>query len=415
MTGRTARSREGLSLTQARGVTLAAQGFLDRPPSSTPTARHRRRVLERVGLIQIDSVNVLARAHYLPMFSRLGPYDVSLLDRAAYRDPRELFEYWGHEASLIPVALQPALRWRMRDAGLTAWAGIRTMAHDHPDLVRAVVDVVRAEGPKSAREIEHAHHGHRQRERSGWWDWSHVKRAVEFAFWSGQVTTAYRRGFERVYDLPERVLPAAVLNAPDLSDSHAHQVLVERAARSLGVGTAIDLRDYFRMSATETEAAIDTLVDDGVLLPVAVEGWGAAAYLHRDARVPRAASVQVSALVSPFDPVVWNRKRTERLFGMTYRIEIYVPEAQRVHGYYVLPFLLGDTLVARVDLKADRTKSVLRVKAAHTEPEAPGDTAVELASQLKAMGCWLGLDDIVVESRGSGAGPLRQALVAAGR
>jgi uncharacterized protein YcaQ len=411
VTASTARLSEVLSLPQARGAALLAQGFLDPAPRGRPDARHRRRVLDRIGLIQMDSVNVLARAHYLPMFSRLGPYDPDLLDRAAYRAPRELFEYWGHEASLLPVGLHPALRWRMNRAHEQAWGGVRAIAQEQPDLVRAVRALVEERGPISAGDIEHAHHGERRSSKGAWWDWSHVKRAVEFLFWSGEVTTATRRGFERLYDLPERVLPAEILRAPDLPEAQAHRVLIERAAQSMAVAQAQDLRDYFRLSAQDARPAIASLVEDGVLLPVAVQGWRGPAYLHRDARIParrRAAGSQ--ALASPFDPLVWNRARTQRLFGMEYRIEIYVPQAERVHGYYVLPFLLGDTLVARVDLKADRAAGVLRVQATHVEPEASPRTPSALADELRSMASWLGLSDVLVVRRGNGARALAAEL-----
>ncbi len=413
MTSSPARLPEVLSLPQARGAVLLAQGFLDPPPRGRPDARHRRRVLDRIALIQIDSVNVLTRAHYLPLFSRLGPYDLDLLDRAAYRAPRELFEYWGHEASLIPVKLHPALRWRMRRAHETAWGGMRAVAREQPELLRAILALIAERGPLSAGEIEQAHHGERRGSKGAWWAWSHVKRAVEFLFWSGEVTTARRRGFERLYDLPARVIPADVLRAPDVPEAQAHRVLIERAARSLAVAHAQDLRDYFRLSSDEARPAIADLVEEGVLVPVTVEGSKGTAYLHRDAQIPaphRMAGRQ--ALVAPFDPLVWHRPRTQRLFGMEYRIEIYVPQDKRVHGYYVLPFLLGDALVARVDLKADRAAGVLRVQATHVEPGAPEETPSALAHELTSMASWLGLTDVLVVRRGNGARALAAALTA---
>jgi uncharacterized protein YcaQ len=368
-------------------------------------------VLDRIALIQIDSVNVLTRAHYLPLFSRLGPYDPDLLDRAVYRAPRELFEYWGHEASLIPVDLHPALRWRMRQAHEQAWGGMRAVASEQPQLVKAVLALIAERGPLTAGEIELAHHGERRSSKGAWWDWSHVKRAVEFLFWSGEVTTARRRGFERMYDLPERVLPPEILRAPDLTDAEAHRVLIERSARSMAVATAQDLRDYFRLAADDARPAIASLVEDGVLVPTAVEGWKGLAYLHRDARIPaRRPSAGPQALLAPFDPLVWNRPRTQRLFGMEYRIEIYVPQDKRVHGYYVLPFLMGDALVARVDLKADRAAGVLRVQATHFEPDAGPGTASALADSLRSMSSWLGLPDVLVARRGNGARALADVL-----
>jgi len=397
---------ERVSAAQARRIALAALGFADPRPAGVPDRRALRRVIGRTGLFQIDSVNVLTRAHYLPLFSRLGPYPVDLLDRAAYRPPRELFEYWGHEASLLPVEVQPLLRWRMAEAADTAWGGMRRLASERPGFLADVLTEVRTRGPVSAGEVEKVHAPEREgRKRPGpWWDWSHVKRAMEFLFWAGEITTASRRGFERLYDLPERVLPATVLATPTPERATAQRQLVERAARSFGVATERDLRDYYRLSVADARTAVADLVEDGQLLPVTVEGWRQRAYLHPDVRWPR--SVRARALVAPFDPLVWERERTERLFGMRYRIEIYVPAPQRVHGYYVLPFLLGDRLVARVDLKSDRHAGVLRVQSAHAEPGAPSDTAAELVHELGVLARWLGLGGVVTAGRGDLALPL---------
>ncbi len=336
------RSSAEVSAAQARRIALAAQGFADPRPVGVPDRRALGRVLSRVGLFQIDSVNVLVRSHYLPLFSRLGGYPVSLLDRAAARSPRAVFEYWAHEASLIPVETQPLLRWRMARWQDEAWGGMRRIAEDKPDFVRWVFEEVRDRGPLGAGEIEHDV----PRPVGGWgWNWSEVKRALEWLFWSGQVTTSSRRGFERLYDLPERVLPAAVLAAPTPEVAEAHRRLVEIAARSMGVATEPELRDYFRLRPAESQSAVAALVEDGGLLPVSVEGWRHPAYLHPAARVPR--RIAARALLSPFDSLVWERSRTERLFGMRLRLEIYTPKPKRVHGYYVLPFLLGDRVVAR--------------------------------------------------------------------
>jgi uncharacterized protein len=388
---------ERLAIAQARRLALSAQGFTDPVPRGVPDRRALRRVVGRTGLFQIDSVNVLTRAHYLPMFSRVGPYPTELIDRAAYRAPRELFEYWGHEASLLPVDTYPLLRWRMDEAHTDAWGGMVRVAKEQPRLVADVLAEVQRSGPLSAGEIEEANGG-RTKRAGPWWDWSHVKRAIEYLFWAGEVATASRRGFERLYDVPERVLPAAVLAAPTPSRADAQRELLRRAARSLGVADNRDLRDYYRLSPADATAGIAALVESGDLVPVAVEGWRRQAYVSPGAKLPR--RLDAAALLSPFDPVVWERDRTERLFGFRYRIEIYTPVERRVHGYYVLPFLLGDRLVARVDLKADRATSRLLVQAAYAEPHAPGETPEELVGQLRRMASWLGLESVVTTGRG---------------
>jgi len=393
---------ERLSAAQARRIALAAQGFADPPPAGAPNGWAVRRLIDRVGLVQIDSVNVLQRAHYLPLFSRAGPYDTALLDRAAHYAPRRLFEYWGHEASLLPVTLQPALRWRMDRAAHEAWGGMRRIQRDRPELVARVLDEVRASGPVAASEVLE----HERPKRTGpWWDWSDVKRAFEWLFWSGQITSARRRGFERLYDLPERVLPAEVIAAPTPAVDDAQRELVRVAARSLGVASERDLRDYFRLDLADARARVAELEEAGELVPVEVEGWTAPAYLDPTARMPR--RVRACALIGPFDSLIWERSRVERLFGFRYRIEIYVPAPKRVHGYYVLPFLLGERLVARVDLKADRRAGALRVQGAHAEPDAPAESAEELRAGLESMAGWLGLERIDVVPRGDLAPALR--------
>jgi uncharacterized protein YcaQ len=283
-----------------------------------------------------------------------------------------------------------------------AWGGMRRVVQERPGLVARVLEDIRAMGPVAASEIADEE---RPKRTGPWWDWSEVKRAVEFLFWSGQVTAARRRGFERLYDVPERVLPRAVLEVPTPSVEDAQRELLRTSARALGVGTERDLRDYYRLPVADARARVAELVEAEELVPVAVEGWRETAYLHAGARIPRGATG--AALVAPFDPLVWERARVERLFGMRYRIEIYVPAPKRVHGYYVLPFLLGDALVARVDLKADRQEGVLRVQAAHAEPDAPGETAEALRSELERMAAWLGLGGVAVERRGDLAAALR--------
>jgi uncharacterized protein YcaQ len=380
-----------LTAAQARRIALAASGFGEARPVGQPGPRALARVAERLGLVQIDSVNVLARAHYVPFFSRLGPYDPALLDGAAYRGRRRsLYEYWGHEASLIRVEHEPNLRWRAARArlGLGLYGSLARFGAERRLFIDAVLREVEARGPLAARDLAEGGRG-----RGSWWGWSDGKRALEWLFWAGFLTTATRRGFERVYDLPARALPADILAQPTPTPADAHIVLTRVAAGALGVATEPDLRDYFRLGPAESRQAVLALVEAGDLLPVTVEGWSAPAYLHRHARRPR--RIEARALVSPFDPLVWERARTERLFGFRYRIEIYRPAAEREHGYYVLPFLLGERLAARVDLKADRQAGRLRVLSLHIEPGAsPSETRAALDLELAEMARWLGLGEI---------------------
>jgi len=401
-------STGSLSAAQARRITLVAQGFRD-ARHQQPTMRTLTRTVERTGLLQIDSVNVLQRAHFMPLFSRMGPYDVGLLDRASGRAPRRLVEYWAHCAAYMPVELWPVMVHRMHHhrARGHKWFGLP----DDPGLPRALLREIEEGGPATARDLDDG----LPRTRDNWgWNWSNTKKALEFLFFAGQLSVARRNAaFERVYDLPERVIPRSILERPEPTVLEAARELLRRAARSYGVATEFDLRDYFRMqeSAAHREhvtPALRSLVDDGELLPVTVEGWRRPAYLHRDVTIPR--KVHARALLSPFDPLVWRRERTEALFDFFYRIEIYVPEAKRVHGYYVLPFLLGDRIVARVDLKADRAGRLLQVLGAYAEPAAPEHTASQLLESLRELACWLGLDDVRVAGRGDLAPALRVQL-----
>ena len=388
-----ARTTETLSRAQARRIALVAQGFRD-PRHTTPTMRTFSRTLSRTAVLQIDSVNVLQRAHYMPLFSRMGPYDIDLLRRAAEKRPRRVVEYWAHVAAYMPVELWPVMQHRMRHYRERGhdWSAIR---HDE-DVVARLLGELRERGASTARDLDEG----LPRDRTHWgWNWSETKKGLEYLFASGEIAVAGRNSqFERVYDLPERVLPPQVLAAPVPAETDAHLELVRRAAVAHGVATERCLSDYFRMRQDQTRPAVHALVESGELLPVRIEGWNRPAYLHRDAAVPR--RVHARALLSPFDPVVWERSRTEHLFGFHYRIEIYTPEAQRQYGYYVLPFLLGDELVGRVDLKADRKHGVLRVLGAHAEPGAPAETAAELAEELASAAEWLGLSGVIVERRG---------------
>ncbi len=373
-----------LSAGQARRVALAAQGFGE-TRQAIVTPRHLRSVIARLGLHQIDSVNVLVRAHYLPAFSRLGTYDRGLLDRAAWgaRRDRTLFEYWAHEACLLPLGLYKLLRWRMAraDRGEAGYARTRVFARERRREADAVLARIRAEGTLAASDFESS--------RAGWWEWSESKAILEWLFYAGHISTATRRGnFERVYDLTERVIPAAILAEPALIESDAHRALVDLAARALGISTAAELRDYFRLGVLETARAVAELLEAGTLIAAEVPGWPAC-FVHKDVHCPH--RIGARALLAPFDPLIWERARAERLFGFRYRIEIYTPAERRQHGYYVLPFLLDGALVARVDLKADRAQQRLLVQAVHVEPGAPGNTMQALRVELAALAGWLGL------------------------
>ena len=376
--------------------------------------RHLTATVDRIGLLQIDSVNVLTRAHYLPLFSRLGPYDRALLDRASGRAPRRLVEYWAHEASLVPPATQRLLRWRMRRSE-KAWGGIRSIAVQNPELVQAVRDELsgrtvpmtpaRSRPPSSttSRAARSTGAGTGPRSSGRWSSCSTPARSARPAApHPSSAGTPCRSGCCRARWSRRR----------DPTDEEAFVELIRIAARAHGVATLGCLRDYFRMRPDDTRGAVDALVDAGELLPAQVEGWSRPAYLHRDARLPRA--VRARALLVPFDPLVWFRWRDEALFDFHYRIEIYTPAEKRVYGYYVLPFLLGERLVARVDLKADRQAAdgggVLRVRSAFAEPHAPPETAAELAGELAEMARWLGLGDIAVEPRGDLARALKAAV-----
>jgi uncharacterized protein YcaQ len=384
----------------ARRIALAAQGF-GRPQSATePGTRQLSGLVERLSLLQIDSVNVFERSHYLPAFARLGAYDKDKLDRVTYS--KKVTEYWAHEASFIPVDTLPLLRWRMQDFRDRSARDPKSWHHSNSEMIRWLKDELAEKGPLRASEIEHD-----ANRRSGpWWGWSDVKIGLETLFRWGDVATAGRSRFERVYALPEQVLDASVLDASPARED-AVRSLVSLSARAHGIGTAADLADYFRLKAVDALPAIRDLEESGELLPVSVPGWGKPAWLHRDARLPR--RIQAEALLSPFDPVVWQRDRALRLFDFHYRIEIYTPEPKRVFGYYVLPILVDDRVVGRLDLKNDRQAGVLRVRAAWAEENAPADTAERILPVLRQTAEWQGLSDIEVTDRGT----LAPALAAA--
>ncbi|WP_267395443.1 MULTISPECIES: crosslink repair DNA glycosylase YcaQ family protein [unclassified Sphingomonas] len=371
---------------EARRIALTAAGFNGRERERPVDPARLHRAITQLGLLQIDSVNVLVRAHYLPLFSRLGGYDRTLLDEIMAERPKRFFEYWGHEASLLPVTSQPLLRWRMAQAraGLGIWRQLAPFAGPRRAEADALLARIAADGPIAASDLAGA------RAAKGMWVWSEGKHALEWLFWAGLIASPHRRStFERVYDLPERVLPRAVLDTPTPSDNDARRALLGLAAGALGIATAGDLRDYYRLSPAEVPRLIEQLVEAGTIVPARVRGWRQPAYLHRDARAGR--RITGAALLSPFDPLVWHRERTERLFGFRYRLEIYTPAAQREHGYYVLPFLLDGALVARVDLKADRKSATLIVQQASIEPTAPSHTIAALGEELARMAGWLGL------------------------
>lgn len=404
--------RDRLSAAEARRVALHAQGLAGPRPVREPGRPDLRRVIDRIGLLQIDSVNVLARAHLMPLYSRLGPYDVGLLERAAGRAPRLLVEAWAHQASFVPPRTVRLLAWRGREYRTEAWGSIAEAAERYPELIAEVRAVLAERGPSTAREVAAVVEADAVRAPAEWgWNWSATKIVLEHLFFVGEVTAARRNAaFERCYDLTERVLPPAVAAEPEPSKADAVRELIAIGARAHGVGTAACFADYFRLKGPGVERAVAELVEEGELVPVTVTGWGRPTYRHRDAVLPRRATAR--ALLSPFDPLVFERRRLLALFGVHYRIEIYTPAAQRVWGYYCLPFLVGDRFVARVDLKHDRPAGVIQVAAAHLEGGAEaGETAAALAAELATLASWLGADGVVVPE--GAAGDLAPGLRAA--
>ncbi len=411
-------SSDRLSQKAARRIALAAQGFsgqgfsgrgtgADRD-AATPGRAQLRRMIDRLGVLQIDSVNVIARAHTLPGFSRLGSYTISDLNHLAYAGRRRvLFEYWGHEASYLPVSLQPLFRWRMARAaaGEDIYTGLARWGRERADIIDEVRREIADRGPIAASDLSRVKDGG-DRGAGGWWGWSEGKRALEWLFWAGEITTATRRGaFERVYDLTDRVLPPAILAMPTPDPADARRDLMRVAASALGIASQQCMRDYYRFRPADASAAIADLVESGELRPVEVKGWARPAYLWHKARHPR--RVAGRALLAPFDPLIWCRGRVEALFGARIRLEIYTPAHKRQYGYYVLPFLLGDSIAARLDLKADRAAGLLRVCAAHVEPGFSADAvAGPLAAELALMARWLGLTAVAIDGRGELANAL---------
>jgi uncharacterized protein len=400
-----------LTAAQARRIAVAAQGFSEPRPSGAVTRAHLRRLISRIQVLQLDSVSVVVRAHYAPVFSRLGPYDRAVLDRAAWdhsaRSPRLLVEYWAHEAALMAVDDWPLLRWRMRQYRHGRWGTHIVKAN--PQLADKIAAAVAELGPSTAGQIEaHLAAGPRGPRGAWWGSRSDTKWVAEALFASGVLTTATRVGFARHYDLTEWVLPPDVL-AREVDEQDAVRELTLRAAGALGVGTEADIRDYFRLGAGQAKPAIAKLVADGELEQVNVDGWSAPGYVPAGQTIPR--RDRGTALLCPFDPLIFFRPRVERLFGFHYRIEIYTPARKRQFGYYVWPFLLDGELVGRVDLKADRATDALHVVGAFVEPDrSPSRVAAALADELETMAGWLGLGGVAVGERGDLVSELRAAV-----
>jgi uncharacterized protein len=399
-----------LTVDQARRIAVAAQGFAEPTPRGPLTRAHLKRLISRIQVLQMDSVSVSVRAHYAPVFSRLGPYDRDIVDRAAWshtaRSPRLLVEYWAHELALMAVDDWPLLRWRMREYAFGRWR--TNVVEANPKLADDILATVAELGPLTAGQIE-AHVGEERPGKKGpWWDRSDTKWVAEALFSSGVLTTAARVGFARHYDLTENVLPPDIV-AREVDDDEAVRELTLRAATALGIGTEQDIRDYFRLSPKRAKPAIAKLVADGELELVDVDGWTQHAYLRTGQLVPR--RDRGTALLCPFDPLIFFRPRVERLFDFHYRIEIYVPGPKRQFGYYVWPFLLDGRLVGRVDLKAERTRGALHVVGAFAEPgQQPSRVAPALAAELRSMASWLGLAEVTVGKRGDLAKELSRSL-----
>jgi len=395
-------SRSDLSIAAARRLALAAQGFADPAPTGRVDVRHFRRALVRLGILQLDSVQAVCRSHFLPVYSRLGPYDRVALDDWLWRSG-EMFEAWSHEASVVPVSMEPLLRWsRQRAAEGETWPGLHAMATTQATYVEKVLEEVVRSGHLFAGELSDP----RPRQGTWWSGRSDGRRALDWLFRIGEVGITRTGNFEKEFHPLANLVPEEVRRRPTPGEHEAQRDLLERAARSHGVGTVADLADYFRLRTTEARPRLAELVDAGRLQEVSVEGWREPAFRHPDVVLPR--KVGARALLSPFDPVVWFRPRAERLFGFRYRIEIYVPAEKREYGYYVLPFLLGDTLVGRVDVKADRADGRLLARGVFAEEGVDQEgVAAELRVELDRLALFLGLDEVVVGRRGNLAAALR--------
>jgi uncharacterized protein len=398
-----------LSISQARRIALVAQMAPGASrPKSLPGPAAIAKLVQKLNLLQIDSVNVLSRSHYLPVFSRLGTYDRAILDELTFSTRRRrFFEYWAHEASFLPLKLLPLFRWRMDAArrGEGIYKGLVEFARDQPHYIAVILDEIRRRGPLAVRDLPDP--GKRL---PGWWGWSPGKIALEYLFWTGEVTAATRRNFERLYDLTERVIPPEIFQAPQVTRAEAVRELMRLSARALGIASFADLRDYFRLPLADARNALAELTEAGDLEEVTVDTWRNPAYLIKGTPVPRN-SPSCASLLSPFDPLVWERSRAERLFGFSYRIEIYTPAGKRRHGYYVLPFLFGDRFAARLCLKADRAASTLMINTAHAEPGIDRTATVEaLARELALLMRFLGLASLRLKRKGDLAAPLRKVI-----
>ncbi|HEX9761723.1 MAG TPA: crosslink repair DNA glycosylase YcaQ family protein [Acidimicrobiia bacterium] len=378
---------------QARRYALAAQGMTEPRPKGKIDVRHYRRVIDRIGVVQLDSVNVFSRTHFMPFFSRLGPYDRGSLERWIWGSG-EMFEYWAHMASVVPTPTHRLFRWRMEREKI--WKVFQEVLETKPDYLERVLEQVRVTGPIQTSGLDDPG---TKRGNDAMWNWNDGKMALEYLFMKGAITTAARPNFTRIYDVSERVIPAEHLNRPSPRAEDAQSELLLRSAKALGVGTADDIADYYRIRMPEARPLIRALAARGDLVEVEVDGWGKPAYLHPEAALPRRATG--TALLSPFDNLIWNRDRVERLWDFYYRIEIYVPEGKRVHGYYVLPFLLDGELVARVDLKTDRQARALLVRGSFAEPGVDlVAVGMALRDELGLVATWLGLDDVVISPNG---------------